>query len=68
MVLDYKFDSDRSEKMILKAKRNKEKEGISVNQLYLVIECKDNNQTRLKKSRIYDDYRSLSWKTIDNFL
>lgn len=53
--------------MILKAKRNKEKEGISVNQLYPVIECKDNNQTGLKKFRIYDDCRSLSWKTIDNF-
>ncbi|NFI03439.1 MULTISPECIES: hypothetical protein [Clostridium] len=53
--------------MILKSKRNIEKEGISVNQLYPVIECKENIQTGIKKFRIYDDCRSLSWKTIDNF-
>ncbi|KFX57246.1 hypothetical protein FDC50_16280 [Clostridium botulinum] len=53
--------------MILKSKRNIEKEGISVNQLYPVIECKENIQTGIKKFRIYDDCRSLSWKTINNF-
>ena len=62
-----KFDSDRSEKMILKSKRNIEKEGISVNQLYPVVECEENIQTGIMKFRIYDDCRSLSWKTIDNF-
>ena len=56
-----------SEKMILKSKRNIEKEGISVNQLYPVIECKENIETGIKKFRIYDDCISLSWKTIDNF-
>lgn len=53
--------------MILKSKRNIEKEGISVNKLYPVIECKENIETGIKKFRIYDDCRSLSWKTIDNF-
>ena len=53
--------------MILKSKRNIEKEGISVNQLYPVIECEENIQTGIMKFRIYDDCRSLSWKTVDNF-
>ena len=53
--------------MILKSKRNMEKEGISVNQLYPVVECEENIQTGIMKFRIYDDCRSLSWKTIDNF-
>jgi hypothetical protein len=53
--------------MILKSKRNIEKEGISVNQLYPVVECEENIQTGIMKFRVYDDCRSLSWKTIDNF-
>lgn len=53
--------------MILKSKRNIEKEGISINQLYPVIECKENIETGIKKFRIYDDCISLSWKTINNF-
>lgn len=53
--------------MILKSKRNIEKEGISVNQLYPVVEYEENIKTGIMKFRIYDDCRSLSWKTIDNF-
>lgn len=53
--------------MILKSKRNVEQEGVSVNQLYPVVECEENIKTGTMKFRIYDDYRSFSWKTIDNF-
>lgn len=53
--------------MILKSKRNVEQEGVSVNQLYPVVECEENIKTGIMKFIIYDDYRSFSWKTIDNF-
>lgn len=44
-----------------------ENQGISVNQLYPVIEYEENVQTGAKKYRIYDDCRSISWRNIDNF-
>lgn len=53
--------------MILKSKKNIEREGISVNQLYPVIEYEKNIQTGIKRYMIYDDCRSLSWKTLENF-
>lgn len=53
--------------MILKSKKNIEREGISVNQLYPVIEYEKNIQTGIKRYKIYDDCRSLSWKTLENF-
>ena len=53
--------------MILKSKRSVEKEGISVNQLYPVIEYRESIKSGRKAFRIYDDSKSLSWKSINNF-
>lgn len=53
--------------MILRSKRNIEREGISVNQLYPVIEYEKNLQSGTERYKIYDDCRSVSWKTLGNF-
>lgn len=53
--------------MILKSKRNVESEGISVNQLYPVLEYEKSAQSGIVRYKIYDDSKSMSWKTGDNF-
>ncbi|MBD5136987.1 MAG: hypothetical protein HDT39_13625 [Lachnospiraceae bacterium] len=53
--------------MILRSKRNIEREGISANKLYPVIEYEKNIQSGAERYKIYDDCRSVSWKTLRNF-
>ena len=53
--------------MILKCKRNVNGESLSVHRLYPVIAYEIDNEKEVKKYKVVDDCKSLSWKGIDFF-